>query len=266
MIPSSFVYVRAVFTWVRKVIQVGFGVSPLHVVFGLKNSRHFLGQSKVKPKPIVAALCTFFSASLQLHAFDSGFHLFTGLSPSFGLASVITLVLVYDTRLKSALLLYKATCIYSISTLSLYITIRGQECLAINMKKLSNEIKIYLQKASAIQKALLAELHFSPMNNVPLFWVLRGVILITFCNCYCNMFFHRWYCWFSSGLKILKSKLSGPALLLWSPRGRHPKDISIHKFWARCMINFAFEIWHVEFLRFPPGVTSWWRPDKAVVL
>ena len=32
------------------------------------------------------------------------------------------------------------------------------------------------------------------------------------------------------------------------------------------MIFFSFEIWHAEFLRFPPCVTSRWRRDKAVVL
>ena len=32
------------------------------------------------------------------------------------------------------------------------------------------------------------------------------------------------------------------------------------------MISFAFEIWHVDFLRFPPGVTSRWRRDQAAFL
>ena len=32
------------------------------------------------------------------------------------------------------------------------------------------------------------------------------------------------------------------------------------------MISFAFEIWHVEFLRYPPCVASRWRREKAVVL
>ena len=44
-------YFRAVFTWVSKVICVYFGFALLRFVIGLKNSRHFLNQSEVKPKP-----------------------------------------------------------------------------------------------------------------------------------------------------------------------------------------------------------------------
>ena len=45
--------VRAVFTWVSKVICVYFGFASLRLLIGLKNLRHFLNQSQAKPKPIV---------------------------------------------------------------------------------------------------------------------------------------------------------------------------------------------------------------------
>ena len=48
-----------------------------------KNSRHFLNQSEVKPKPIVTRLRTFSRASSRLHVFGSSFDWITGLSVSF---------------------------------------------------------------------------------------------------------------------------------------------------------------------------------------
>ena len=46
--------IRAVFTWVSKVVCVYFGFALLRLVIGLKNSRHFLNQSEVKLKPITS--------------------------------------------------------------------------------------------------------------------------------------------------------------------------------------------------------------------
>ena len=48
-----------------------------------KNSRHFLNQSEVKPKPIFALSHTFSRASCRLHVFASCFDWFTGLPVSF---------------------------------------------------------------------------------------------------------------------------------------------------------------------------------------
>ena len=46
-----------------------FGFALLRLVIGCKNSRHFLSQSEVKPKPIVTRWCTFSRASSQLPVF-----------------------------------------------------------------------------------------------------------------------------------------------------------------------------------------------------
>ena len=48
-------------------------------VTGLKNSRHFLDQSEVKPKPLVIRSRTFSRAFRQLQVFASSFDWFTGL-------------------------------------------------------------------------------------------------------------------------------------------------------------------------------------------
>ncbi len=64
----------------------------------LENSRHFLNQSEVEPKPIVTRSRTFSRAGVR---FLRGFHWFILLSVY--LAGGITLVLVYDTQSKKAL-------------------------------------------------------------------------------------------------------------------------------------------------------------------
>ena len=66
-----------------KVIHVCFGFALLCSVIGLKNARHFLNQSEVKPKPIVTCSRTFSRALHQLHVFALSFDWFTGLSVSF---------------------------------------------------------------------------------------------------------------------------------------------------------------------------------------
>ena len=85
----------------------------LHSVIGSKFLCHFFKQSEVKPKPkpIVACTCTFSCGLCRLHVcvITLSFDWFTGL------ATVITLVLVLDTRLELALLQLhydtnKATC------------------------------------------------------------------------------------------------------------------------------------------------------------
>ena len=68
-----------------KVIRVCFGFALPRSVIGLKNSRHFLDQSEVRPKPIATSLRTFSRASCQLLVFASSFDWFTGLSVSFGI-------------------------------------------------------------------------------------------------------------------------------------------------------------------------------------
>ena len=75
--------VRAVFTWVSKVIRVCFGFALLWSVIGLKISRHFLNQSEVKLKPIATSSRTFSRALCRLHVFASSFDWFTGLPVSF---------------------------------------------------------------------------------------------------------------------------------------------------------------------------------------
>ena len=52
-------------------------------MIGSKFSRHFFNQSEVKPKPIVAYVCTFSRALCRLRVITSSFDWFTGLSPSF---------------------------------------------------------------------------------------------------------------------------------------------------------------------------------------
>ena len=52
-------------------------------MIGSKFSLHFVNQSKVKPKPIVACACTFSRALCRLRVITSNFDWFTGLSPSF---------------------------------------------------------------------------------------------------------------------------------------------------------------------------------------
>ena len=55
----------------------------IRLVIGLKNSRHFLNQSEVNPKPIAILSRMFSRASCRLHAFASSFDWFAGLSVSF---------------------------------------------------------------------------------------------------------------------------------------------------------------------------------------
>ena len=61
------------------VILVCFGFALLRLVIGLKNSRHFLSQSEVEPKPIVRRSRTFSPASHRRHVFASSVARRTGL-------------------------------------------------------------------------------------------------------------------------------------------------------------------------------------------
>ena len=65
------------------VIHICFGFALLPQAIGWKNSRHFVIQSEVKPKPIVTSMHTFSRALRQLHVFASSFDWFAGLSASF---------------------------------------------------------------------------------------------------------------------------------------------------------------------------------------
>ena len=56
-----------------KVSRVFMGFALLRLVIGLKNWRHFLDLSEVKPKPIVTRPRKFSRASRQLHVFASSF-------------------------------------------------------------------------------------------------------------------------------------------------------------------------------------------------
>ncbi len=67
----------------RKLFAFTLVLHSLPSVIGLKISCHFLGQSEVKPKPIVTRLRTLSRASCQLHVFASSFDWFTGLSVPF---------------------------------------------------------------------------------------------------------------------------------------------------------------------------------------
>ena len=58
-------------------IRICFGFA---LVIGLKNPRHFLNQSEVKPKPNVTCSRTFSRASCWLLVSASSFDWFTGLS------------------------------------------------------------------------------------------------------------------------------------------------------------------------------------------
>ena len=60
----------------------------------LREDATLFKQSEVIPKPIVARQCTFSRALCRLRVITSSFDWFTGLSPSFLIAKVITLVLV----------------------------------------------------------------------------------------------------------------------------------------------------------------------------
>ena len=71
-----------------------FGFALLYLVIGSKFSRHFFNQSEGKPKPIVDRECTFSCILCRIRVITSSFDWFTGLSPSFWFAKVITLVLV----------------------------------------------------------------------------------------------------------------------------------------------------------------------------
>jgi len=64
---------------VSKVIRICFGFALLRYAIGLKNSRHFVIQSEVKPKPIVTRSHTFFRALCQLHELAMSFDWFTRL-------------------------------------------------------------------------------------------------------------------------------------------------------------------------------------------
>ena len=71
-------------------------------------------------------------------------------------------------------------------------------------------------------------------------------------------------CWFLRNVINFKNQY---LLGLLNFYGHHVEEIlKIYLFTCFHMISFAFEIWHVEFLRFPPCVTSRWHREKAVVL
>ena len=67
----------------RKWLANCFGFALLHSVIGSKFWRHFLNQSEVKPKPIVACACTFSRALCRLRIITLSFDWFTGLPASF---------------------------------------------------------------------------------------------------------------------------------------------------------------------------------------
>ncbi len=81
MLHTNFLYL--VERVLSKVICVCFGFALLRSVIGLKISRHFLDQSKLKLKPIATRSRTFSRASRQLHVFASSFDWFTELSVFF---------------------------------------------------------------------------------------------------------------------------------------------------------------------------------------
>ena len=66
-----------------KVIRVFFGFTLQRSVIGLKNTRHFLSQSEVKPKPIVSHSRTFSRASHRPRVFASNFDWLSGFSLFF---------------------------------------------------------------------------------------------------------------------------------------------------------------------------------------
>ena len=87
---------KAVFNWVSKVISelLWFCITSLSDWFKVLAPLLIFNQSEVKPKPIVARACTFPRALCRLRVITSSFDWFTGLSPSFWMAKVISLVLV----------------------------------------------------------------------------------------------------------------------------------------------------------------------------
>ena len=68
-----------------------------NAMIGLKNSRHFLIQSEVKPKPIVTGSHAFSRASRQLHVFTLSFDWLIVFSVPFVTKRNKTLVLVFIT-------------------------------------------------------------------------------------------------------------------------------------------------------------------------
>jgi len=66
-----------------------------------KNSRHFLIQSEVKPKPIVTRSHSFSRTFSELQVITSSFDWFTVLTVSFWLARVITLVLILQHSIEN---------------------------------------------------------------------------------------------------------------------------------------------------------------------
>ena len=90
---------RAIFTWVSKEIYVYLGFALLRSVIGLKNLRHFLDQTEVKPKPIPSKTKTMQSwlARARFPVLKKLFRVLIGqwiaLYPLW-LVSVISLVLV----------------------------------------------------------------------------------------------------------------------------------------------------------------------------
>ena len=59
-----------IFILASKVIRICFGFALLPSLIGLKHSCYFLNQSEVKPKPIMARLCTLDAPFLFALSFD----------------------------------------------------------------------------------------------------------------------------------------------------------------------------------------------------
>ena len=88
-----------------KVIPDCIGFASLRFIIGLENSRHPLSQSDTKLKPMMTTWSLAFSrAKRRLRAFTLSSHWLFVIFTFVLISSVITLVLVYDTQLKSALL------------------------------------------------------------------------------------------------------------------------------------------------------------------
>lgn len=73
----------AIFIWVSNVIRICFAFALLHSVIGLKTLSHFLHQSEVKPKHIMAYSHAYCGVLRWLQVFASIFDCFTGLPVFF---------------------------------------------------------------------------------------------------------------------------------------------------------------------------------------
>ena len=94
---------RAIFTWLSKVICIYFGFVLLHSVIGLKNSHNFLNQSQVKPKPIVTCLRKFSRPVLYVIALSFDWTMDCSVSFVIGQNNYFGFGFMIDTQLKTAL-------------------------------------------------------------------------------------------------------------------------------------------------------------------